>query len=360
MGDDLEGKPLRTRRWLAWGMTFGKIAFPVAIIAFLLWRMTPEQWEQLRSQPKRYPLLAAALGLALAAISLSFARWCLLVRCQGIRLSLLQAFRLGAIGYLLSFVSVGSVGGDLFKALFLARRSPGKRVEAVASVLVDRGSGLFGLLILVTVSLNLIRPAATGDDAAQLQSVSWAAVVLLAIGTTLVSVLILGGRGVDRWVQWLERLRGVGPMVRRFAEPLRAFHQHPWGFLLSVLMSVAVQSMFAVSVAMICYGLYGPAASPPRLIEHFAIVPVGMVASTLPIAPAGIGVFEGAIEWMYSVVPEQPTQASGTLVALVFEVVKIVMAVLGVIFYWTAGREVRGSLDDGGVVEAWVDHDQHR
>lgn len=322
-----------------------KFAIPAGIIGYLLWNIKPEQWEQLTTQPKNYPLLVGALLVALAAMCLSFARWCILVRCQGIPLSMLEAFRLSAIGFLLSFVSAGSVGGDLFKAIFLARRSPGKRVEAVASVFVDRGSGLFGLLTIGCLALLLTVPATGGEDAARLQSMGRAATTLLAVGTAILAVLILGGKPIDRLIHWSESLPAIGKVVRRVAEPLRAFHSHPWGFLVSLVMSIAVQGMMAISLYLICLGMYSESANPPTLIEHFVIVPVGLLASALPIAPAGMGVFEAAVEWMYQVVPATPTEASGTLVALVFEIVKIVMAVIGVAFYWTAGREIRRSLE---------------
>ena len=48
---------------------------------------------------------------------------------------------------------------------------------------------------------------------------------------------------------------------------------------------------------------------------------------------------------LYQVIPAVPTEASGTLIALVFEMVKVVMAVLGTIFYWTANKEVRESIE---------------
>lgn len=338
----------RGRRHL---LTFVKFAVPVAIISFLLWKITPEQWEQLREQPKNYGLMVAALGVALVAMSLSFVRWCLLVRCQGIPLSMLEAFRLGAISNLLSFISAGSVGGDLFKAIFLARRSPGKRVEAVASVVVDRGSGLYGLLVIVSVALLLVSPAAEGKDGENLRNIGRAATALLTLGTVVLAVLILGGKPIDRLIRWSESLPRIGTVVRRVAEPLRAFHAHPWGFLLSLLMSVGVQSMLVVSMFLVCRGLYGPSANPPTFEEHFVIVPVGVLASALPIAPAGMGVLEAAVEGMYRVVPAIPTSASGTLVALVFEIVKIVMAFIGVVFYWTAGREVRRSLEEAEEAE---------
>lgn len=326
-------------------MTLVKFAIPAAILAFLLWKITPEQWEQLTSQPKNYPLLAAALLVALAAMSLSFVRWCVLVRCQGIPLSMLEAFRLGAIGYLFSFVSAGSVGGDLFKAIFLARRSPGKRVEAVASVVVDRGSGLYGLVLIVCVALLVTAPHAEGEDAERLQSIGRISTGLLLVGSVVLAGLVLGGKPIDRMLKWLESLPGVGAVVGRVAEPLRSFHAHPWGFLLSLVMSVGVQSMMAISMYLICRGMYSAEANPPTLVEHFVIVPVGMLASAIPIAPGGMGVLEAIIDWMYRVVPLVPTQASGTVVALVFEIVKIAMAVLGVLFYWTAGREIKRSLE---------------
>jgi hypothetical protein len=86
-----------------------KFLIPAAIIGFLIWRIEPGQWQQLSEQPKDYWLLLAALTAGLIAMSLSFTRWCVLVRCQGIELSMLEAFRLGSICFLLSFVSAGSV-----------------------------------------------------------------------------------------------------------------------------------------------------------------------------------------------------------------------------------------------------------
>lgn len=324
-------------------VTFAKFAFPAIIIGYLVWRIEPAQWDQLSSQPKDYPLLAAALLVALFAMSLSFARWCVLVRAQGIKLSMLEAFRLGSIGFLLSFVSAGSVGGDLFKAIFLAKRRPGKRVAAVASVFVDRGSGLYGLLLLVAAGLLLSSPPAEAASAVGMEQIKLAVTILIGVGTAVLAVLILGGRGVDRLITWGGTLPVIGGAVKTIGPPLRMFHHHPIAFAVSVLMSVGVQGLLVISMVLIARGLY---PSPPTLAEHFIIVPIGMLASALPITPAGIGVLEGAIELMYRTVPAVPTEASGTLVALVFEIVKVVMAVIGTVFYWTAGAEVRESLEE--------------
>ncbi len=335
----------QSARWRGWLWRITQILVPTSIIAFLLWRLPPEQWELLRSQPKNYWLLLAALVVALAALAVSFIRWSLLANVQGIRLTITEAFRLGAIGFLFGFIAPGSVGGDLIKAIFLAKRAPGRRVEAVVSVVMDRGCGLLGLLLLGCVALGFVaRDGGVDAESAKLLQVARGANLLLLVGIVSVVVLLWGGRPVDRGLMWLGSWPGVGRVIRRFAEPLRAFQSHRGGFLIAVLLSVIVQAGFAVSVFLICLGMYGITNESPGLGEHFVIVPLGMLVSTLPIAPAGLGLFEAAIEWGYHVVPQQQPTASGTLVALVFEVVKVCLAGLGMLFYWTAPADLRETL----------------
>ena len=71
-------------------------------------------------------------------------RWRMLVRAAGMSFSYKDAFRLGFLGFLLNFVSVGAVGGDLFKAVFIAREQPGRRIAAIVSVALDRLLGQLG------------------------------------------------------------------------------------------------------------------------------------------------------------------------------------------------------------------------
>ncbi len=270
----------------------------------------------------------------------SFIRWWALVRCQGIDLGVIEACRLGSIGFLLSFVSAGSVGGDIFKTIFLARRSPGKGIEAVASVIVDRGIGLLGLLLLVAFAMS----AGGGSSNPDLTKIGNAALALSVIGLVTLAALVLGGRHIDRAIVTGSRLRYVGAAVSRIAGPLRVFRRHPIMVGLSLLMSLAVHSLLVLSAFWIATSLYG--AASPSLSDHALIFPIANLASTMPIAPAGLGVLEAAMEWLYRVVPAEPTIASGMLVALVYEIVKVVMAVLGMIFYWTAAPDIRRSLSE--------------
>ncbi|WP_164100931.1 lysylphosphatidylglycerol synthase transmembrane domain-containing protein [Candidatus Laterigemmans baculatus] len=331
-----------------------KFVTPVVIIVWLLSAIDDEQWAALRSQPKHYGVLASAFLVALAALALTFTRWAILVRSQGIPLSMLDAYRLSAIGFLLNFVSAGSVGGDLFKGIFLARRSPGKRIEAVASIFVDRALGLYGLLLVVVAALAIVPPATASED---LQQVARGAAVLAAVGTVALVTLVVGGRWIDRLLRRLGDLPRVGALIHRVADPLRSFHRHPVSFLIALVLSLGVHSLLSISMYLVARGLYD---APPGFADHLIIVPVGMLASALPLTPAGMGILEATIDWLYRVVPAEPTAASGTLVALAFELVKLALASVGMVFYWSSGREVQESLDAiEDEMEEELDEDLH-
>lgn len=317
---------------------------PAVIIGGLLYRIPTDDWQRIAAQDKDFRLIAGALLVALAAMSTAQVRWCVLVRAQDIALSMVEAFRLGAIGFLLSFVSVGSVGGDVFKAAFLARRRPGRRVAAVASVFVDRGAGLYGLLLLVAVGLAMVDAGDLQTESAviDLPTIRVLTYGLIAIGTVVLAVLIFGGRGVDRLIAVGSRLPLVGPVVAKIGPPLRTFHTHPAAFFAAVGLSVVVQALLTISLLLIARGLY---EDPPSAAEHFVIVPIGMLVSALPLTPAGVGVLEVAIETMYEVFQGPSAVASGTLVALIFELVKLIVAAIGIAFYWTAPPEVLESME---------------
>ncbi|MCC9657677.1 lysylphosphatidylglycerol synthase transmembrane domain-containing protein [Rhodopirellula halodulae] len=334
-------------------ITLIKFAVPIAIIGYLLQRIEPQQWDDLTARSINTPLLLGALCVAICALLVSFVRWWVLVRCQGIPLSLLEAMRLSSICFLLSFVSAGSVGGDLFKAIFLAKRSPGKRVAAVASVVVDRGSGLYGLLLLVSGGLLLHQSQDPFEfNGITIDDIKLITVGLLSVGSAILAVLVFGGKFVDTMMQRIEKWPVVGPVFEHVGPPLRMFHHHPWAFAASILMSVVVQGLLVISMYLIAVSMYD---LPPTLAEHFVIVPIGMLMSALPLTPAGIGVLEATIETLYHIIPARTTDASGTLVALAFELVKVVMAVIGTVFYWTAGREVQESLEEANTADSNAD-----
>lgn len=329
----------KRKHWI----TLVKILVPTVILGLLISWITPEQRQALYEQPKDYRLLFAALVLSLVALSVSITRWCCLVRCQGIKLSLIEAHRLGMIGYLLNFVSAGTVGGDFFKAIFLARQCPGHRVQAVTSVVVDRALGLYGLLLLALAAFTFGGDIGSGQVSEELSQLRIMTAVLAGLGAAGLAVLVFGGRLVDRLLDAVAKLPMIGALTVKVVSPVRQYSEHPWTLCLSLIMSLCVHGLLSSSLFVIAISLYDDA---PTLIQHMIIVPISMLAGALPISPAGLGVFEATFDAMYKVVPSEPTLASGTIVALFYLLIRILIAFLGTVFYWTAGDDVRSSIQE--------------
>lgn len=334
------------RRYLKWL----KFAIPLIILPWLFWQVDQEQMEILRQQPKNWWLLSAATVSCLVALCVSFVRWMWIVRGVGVDLGPADAIRLGFIGQILGMVSPGSVGGDLFKAIAVARQKRHSGASALASVLVDRAIGLYGLVVLSTASLALM----PNDKLTPLLSgIRNAGIVLCIVGAIGLAIAILGGRPFD-WIEKIaERLPYIGGTMQRLVGSLRVFERRPWLVLFVLLMSLMVHSALACSFYMISAGLY---RNPPTFLEHVQVVPSGMVAGALPIAPAGLGVQELALVEMFKQLPDVDEAFSGLAVAAAYRLVTIFVSLIGLIYYFTSQirvgeketRELQAELNDNG------------
>ncbi len=235
----------------------------------------------------------------------------------------------------------GSVGGDLIKAVFVAHRRPDRRIEALASIGVDRVMGLTALLIVVSLSLLIFDVPSTDPVYLTLRS---SVLIATPIGLVGLAALTFGGKLVDRMLEALRKTPLVGPGLYRICEFVRIFNVHRGTMLVVLVMSAVVHAGLIVSVDLIARALF---ERPPSFKEHLVIVPASLAATALPVTPAGLGVMEGCMEYLYRVIPTPALDGKGmgTLVALVYDFSRIVLAIVGVIFYWTAGREVRDSIE---------------
>lgn len=313
-----------------------KLVAPLALFIYLLMNVPEEDYAAFWSQSKRWELLACAEMLAIVAITISFLRWYLLVRALGIPFTIGEALRLGFLGYLLNFVSFGSVGGDLFKAILVARDKPEKRPEAVTSVLLDRAIGLLGLIILAWCSLLMASEASLSEVLLAIRNASGVIVVSAGVG---LSLTVFAGDWFDKLIDQLRKIPVAGITLRRMARAVRQLRSAPQMLLVFIGMSVLVHCLLATTIYLISAGVY---RTYPTVLEHFMVVPPGMAAGALPLAPGGIGLQEGALSTLFEQLPDLPEKFSGLLVATVYRLVTVGICGIGLLLYWTShGNELR-------------------
>ncbi len=290
-------------------------------------------WQRhaVEGQPIHLGYLLAALLCYVVALGLTLVRWYVLVRAQGLSLGVVDAIRLGLLGFFFSTFLPGSVGGDIVKAATLAR-GQSRRTVAVATVLMDRAIALWGLFWFVAILGGAFWLAGALEGPAAVDSKSIVATAGIIVGASALVWLLLGllpERRVEIFAGRLMKLPKVGGSA---AELWRA-----------VWMYRCRQGSVAVALAMSWMGFVGfvgafyccsralwdgDAANPiPSLAQHFLIVPIGLVIMAVPLFPGGAGIGELGFGGLYKLFGSN--SANGVLASLVQRVLTWALALAG-------------------------------
>lgn len=315
--------------WLA------KLAVSLTILAYLARQAWHDRsFADLVQQPKRWDLLAAALGANLAAVMLANHRWYVLVRALDLPLTRRDSQRLGFLGLFFTFLTFGTLGGDVLRALYVSREHPEKRVAATASVLVDRLIGMYSLFLSATAAFLVIH---LPDP--RVRQVFEAAAVITVIATIILGALLLPYPGIARGWDALSNLPLIGSLARKIHEAWQAYRARPCALLKAGALSFAVNLVCTVTVGLLAAGLPG---SRPSWLAHFAIVPIAMLTNALPL-PGGLGGFEAALDVLYRLAGDSDVlPGRGLIVALALRITAMVLAMIGAGYYVT-GRRGRAS-----------------
>lgn len=326
-----------------------KLALAAALIGYLIHQaQSNESFAQLQDGMKDWRLLGGAFVCCLSAVLLTFVRWFFLVRALDLPFHLREALRLGFLGYLMNFVSLGAVGGDFFKALALAHTQPGRRTEAVATVVADRLIGLFALLLIASTAILLSGDAQSADP--RLLVVCRATLITTAVAAGLVFLLIATSATGHTNVARLGRIRWVGPTLARLLSAAYVYRRNMPVLVLAMTMSIAVHVLLTCGVYLIGCGLPG---EPPSLGAHMLIAPLSFVVGAIPITPSGLGTFEATLDYLYGLlaIGGAGVASSGTIVGFGYRLITIVIAVIGVGFYLASRREVAEIMHDAETEE---------
>ncbi|QDU90118.1 hypothetical protein Pla175_35180 [Pirellulimonas nuda] len=304
-----------------------KLTLGLGLIGALLWQaVRHEAFARISQQPKDWTLLGLALACCAVAVLISFLRWFCVARAGGVPLSVGEAGRLGALGFALNFVSLGSVGGDLFKAVFFARRHPGLRTAAVTTIVVDRALGL--LILLIMCACGVLASGAAASQDAGVRIVAQLALGVGGVLTVAAALAFLPALSGPLAAAALRRIPLAGELAAEALIAWRAYRKRPgWLFGASVL-TVAMHSLFTVSFYLIAAGL---PLKHPGVADHFVIVPLALAAGGLLPLPNGLGSVEAVVELFYRALTG--AIGDGTIVALTHRFAMLLLGAAAACFY---------------------------
>jgi uncharacterized membrane protein YbhN (UPF0104 family) len=319
-----------------------KYGLGLGLLAYVIWRnWAPAGGQGLQGVVQRHfvdgepihygPLILASM-IYLVGVLLTFVRWYVLVRAQELPFTLGNAMRLGSVGLFLSTFLPGSVGGDIVKAAFIAREQS-RRTVAVATVMIDRAVGLWGLCLLVALLGTIFWTGGMLEaDAAQtLQSIVGGSVGLCAISATVWILLgFLPEWRAQRFARRLTRIPKVGHSAAEFWRAVWMYRRKETSIIQALLLSLAGHVGFVLTFYFSSLTVFS-ADQIPSLSTHFLIVPIGMAIQAGFPAPGGVGGGEYAFGALYKLV--NYPEANGVLGALVQRVITWVVALGGYAVY---------------------------
>lgn len=313
----------------------------LAIVGYLIWRAGGEgTFDSLLEQPKNWYALAAAFALAMANLILAATRWWILVRCLHFPLRWRDAARLGMMGYVLHYISLGVAGEDLFKAFFLARQhGRGRRTEAFATVLADRIIGIYALFALAAMGV-LISSTWRAEAGPTVAYLSRAALLAFGTGSLVIVVLLTPLLTNHRTAEQVRAVPWIGPVLRNLVVAITKFRDQPAVLFVALLMGLIIHLSVVVIVYLIAIGVR---VNPPTLLAHLVIVPLSFLVTIVPLPMGALGALEFAFSYLYQQIGHRE---QGLLVILGFRAVTLLLLVVSAIIYAARDPEADEALHE--------------
>lgn len=225
----------------------------------------------------RWWSFAAAVVVLFASFVVGAARWHVFLEAAGVASPLSAAIRAYTIGMFTTNFLPTQIGGDVTRAWIAGR--PGTRMRAAATVVIDRASAIFCLVLVAWIALA----ADPGPVPGTLIAALAASVGILAVAAFLAALFVRGGTGLGRFFG--DRLRGWGEEAR---QATRACLRAPV-VRRTLLLGLVFQALVVLALWLLARAIL---LDLPFSVLAVTLPPV-LIATTLPISIGGFGVREG-------------------------------------------------------------------
>lgn len=314
--------------FLKWGMS----------AAILMWLLFSGKLESLKDLDKFFKapsfFFFACVGLAFNYL-MNFFRWHMLLKGIGIEIPFSQVIRLSMIGQYFSIVMPGSVGGDVIKAVYIAKSYPKERTAVVASIFLDRVLGFLTLMAFATFFFVL------SFDATHLPPALQGFGTILAIGTLgLFAFVLLPGRAV----KILNKVSTKNSIVERLVKTLKAFARNPSTILKGLAISFVSQG--GAMFGMYCIGSSVFGSFPWGSLDEMRFISataVGTTASALPLSPMGLGVGQVAFGKVFKLLGA-PSESYGIMIISAAQIITFVLNLSGAIWFLKSKKEIQRAM----------------
>jgi glycosyltransferase 2 family protein len=286
------------------------------------------------SQFKDFKAISATLsGISIALILLSFStiiygiwitafRWQTLLKTQGISLSVLSLASSTLIGVFFNNFLPTSIGGDVYRAYDVTKKTGFPMSSSVSVLVVERLSGIIASAMFAVAALFLGFTAIGG------KSVIVPIVIFLALSIIIFFLILNPNKfGLKKFAKKIKFLEKMFEKLKNVYNTFLSFKKYKLVIIKALFYSLTLQ--FAV---VINYWLASKSLGINLDLTAFIfIVPIVSIISMLPISLGGIGVREGSLVFLMVSLGAQNTKAA--MCSLLLLAMALIMGVIGGLVY---------------------------
>lgn len=268
---------------------WARVAICIGLLAALLHQVDIRALRDVSLQAAtNWPWLVVGVLLTFLGLAASAARWGAILAAQGLRFPPLKVLNIVMVGQFFNAFMLGACGGDVARAFYAAKGHEGSRVKVITSILLDRGIGLFSMVLFCCLMIPFRLPIFLDSEGPRDTGVIMICTLLGAI----VGLFVLFKRNVFEhfwFFQKLESKTRVGSLIREAYDALFFFRSHH-----RLLAGAAVLSLLNMAVLTLACWSFGRALEiPVPAVDYFALFPIISVLMAVPITPGSLGVREG-------------------------------------------------------------------
>ncbi len=282
---------------------------------------------------KHPSLVALSFVLLISTVFIGAYRWKLLLRSLRVRLSFIQAFNYTFIGQFFNVFLPGAYGGDFIRGGLAYRQDKTKLTQIAVSSLVDRLTGLLGL-ILISLVVVLFLPTQFQQGVA----------VVAGTGIVIFSLsffILIRFQNLFRQIINCFPNAISGILMRIFnavVVNLEHFVDHKRSLIFAVFLSIIqyviiLQALFLIGQAMDIDSLTW---------TGFAVSGVaGLFANAIPVSPGGLGLGEAAFGQIARFFETHTNEIAYSSVFLFLRSLTLCVAVIGLVPFIIMRDEVK-------------------
>jgi hypothetical protein len=315
-----------------------KVVVAAALIGWLV-RSGALDFGALRILFRKPLLLALDLAVFSGGIVIATLRWRALLSIADVEVPLKRLFLLQLTAQFFNIVIPGNVGGDVVKALYVARDADkSKRTSILLIVFVERVIGLAGLVVMATLITALRGRVLWGDPLLRPLATT---VALLGAGLVLgaVAFMVLMRVAGERMESWTSGTTAIAKLLNQLVAAFRLFSHGPSKLVVALVLSMAGHAFAMALFTALTHAISGQDVAYSAVATVF---PLGLLTLVLPVSPAGLGVGHVAFDRLFSAIGLR----GGATIYNVYLLGQIVPCFVGVVPYLSLRRHPQPTLEE--------------